>query len=134
MTCDMVVLGLGYVGLPLAQQAVRAGLAVLGFDVRPDVVAGLAAGRSHVDDLSDDDVAAMLAGGFVPTVDESLIATAGTAVICVPASSAKTCVSAALPAPSSRLAPVRGLCQVEPNHFVESPGGGHPCTFDGLKA
>ncbi|MBM2617593.1 nucleotide sugar dehydrogenase [Actinoplanes sp. LDG1-06] len=84
MSCDVVILGLGYVGLPLAQQAVRAGLSVLGFDVRADVVASLAAGRSHVDDLSDADIAAMLAGGFTPTTDESLIAGAGTAVICVP--------------------------------------------------
>nr|WP_221378579.1 nucleotide sugar dehydrogenase [Actinoplanes polyasparticus] len=84
MSFDVVVLGLGYVGLPLAQQAVRAGLSVAGFDVRPDVVAGLQAGRSHVDDLSDDDVAGMLAGGFTPTTDESLIATAAHAVICVP--------------------------------------------------
>ncbi|MCM4083278.1 nucleotide sugar dehydrogenase [Paractinoplanes hotanensis] len=84
MSFDVVVLGLGYVGLPLAQQAVRAGLSVAGFDVRPDVVAGLRAGRSHVDDLSDHDVAGMLAGGFTPTTDESLIATAAHAVICVP--------------------------------------------------
>ena len=48
------------------------------------VVAALGAGRSHVDDLSDADVAEMLAGGFQATTDESLIATAGTAVICVP--------------------------------------------------
>ncbi len=84
MTCDVVILGLGYVGLPLAQQAVGAGLTVLGFDVLPGVVASLAAGRSHVDDLSDADIAEMLAGGFRPTTDESLIGSAGTAVICVP--------------------------------------------------
>ncbi|WP_250027280.1 nucleotide sugar dehydrogenase [Paractinoplanes maris] len=84
MTSDVVILGLGYVGLPLAQQAVRAGLSVTGFDVRPEVVAALAAGRSHVDDLSDGDLAAMLAGGFTPTTDETLIGTARTAVICVP--------------------------------------------------
>ncbi|MGK5678745.1 nucleotide sugar dehydrogenase [Actinoplanes sp. URMC 104] len=84
MRYDVVILGLGYVGLPLAQQAVRAGLSVAGFDVRADVVASLAAGRSHVDDLSDADIAEMLAGGFTPTTDESLISRAGTAVICVP--------------------------------------------------
>jgi UDP-N-acetyl-D-glucosamine dehydrogenase len=84
MTYDLVVLGLGYVGLPLAQQAPRAGRAVLGFDVNAGVVASLAAGRSHVDDLSDADVADMLAAGFRATADESLIGTADTAVICVP--------------------------------------------------
>jgi UDP-N-acetyl-D-glucosamine dehydrogenase len=84
MTYDVVVLGLGYVGLPLAQQATRAGLRVLGFDVNENVVAALGAGRSHVDDLSDADVAEMTAGGFRATTDEALIATAATAVICVP--------------------------------------------------
>jgi UDP-N-acetyl-D-glucosamine dehydrogenase len=84
VTADVVVLGLGYVGLPLAQEAVRAGLSVIGFDVNQRVIDGLNAGRSHVDDLSDDDVAAMVAGGFRATPDESEIAQARTAVICVP--------------------------------------------------
>ncbi|GAA2623197.1 UDP-N-acetyl-D-glucosamine dehydrogenase [Paractinoplanes durhamensis] len=78
------MLGLGYVGLPLAQQATRAGMTVLGFDVKQSVVDSLAAGRSHVDDLSDADVTEMLAGGFRTTTDETLIARADTAVICVP--------------------------------------------------
>jgi nucleotide sugar dehydrogenase len=81
---DVVILGLGYVGLPLAQSATRVGMAVLGFDVNTGVVNSLAAGHSHVDDLDRADVAEMLAGGFRPTTDESLIATARTAVICVP--------------------------------------------------
>jgi UDP-N-acetyl-D-glucosamine dehydrogenase len=81
---DAVILGLGYVGLPLAQQAIRSGLSVLGFDVNAAVVEALGAGRSHVDDLSEADVAEMLTGGFRTTVDETLIATADVAVICVP--------------------------------------------------
>ena len=84
MIFDVVVLGLGYVGLPLAQQASRAGMSVLGFDVNTGVVNSLAAGRSHVDDLGDADVAEMLAAGFRTTTDESMIASADTAVICVP--------------------------------------------------
>ncbi|MFI7600775.1 nucleotide sugar dehydrogenase [Actinoplanes sp. NPDC049681] len=84
MSFDVVILGLGYVGLPLAQQAIRAGMSVLGFDVNAAVVDALGAGRSHVDDLSDADVAEMLAGGFRTTADETRIAEADTAVICVP--------------------------------------------------
>jgi UDP-N-acetyl-D-glucosamine dehydrogenase len=84
MSYDVVILGLGYVGLPLAQQATRAGLKVLGFDVDETVVRALADGKSHVDDLSDADVAAMVNDGFQPTADETLIAQARTAVICVP--------------------------------------------------
>ena len=84
MTVDLVVLGLGYVGLPLAQEATRAGLSVVGFDLDEQVVAGLNAGLSHVDDLSDADVAAMLAAGFIASTDDAVISRATTAVICVP--------------------------------------------------
>jgi nucleotide sugar dehydrogenase len=84
LSYDVVILGLGYVGLPLAQQATRVGMSVLGFDVNAGVVNSLAAGNSHVDDLDGSDVLEMLAGGFLPTTDETLIAHARTAVICVP--------------------------------------------------
>lgn len=83
-TTDLVVVGLGYVGLPLAQEATRAGLRVVGLDVTEPVTVGLNAGRSHVDDLSDDDVAAMVAAGFRATTDASALADADTVVICVP--------------------------------------------------
>ncbi|MBV1855338.1 NAD(P)-binding domain-containing protein, partial [Catellatospora tritici] len=49
MAVDVVILGLGYVGLPLAQEAVKAGLSVLGYDVNAKLVASLNEGRSHVD-------------------------------------------------------------------------------------
>jgi UDP-N-acetyl-D-glucosamine dehydrogenase len=84
MTSDLVVIGLGYVGLPLAQEACRAGLTVTGLDVSEAVVAGLGAGRSHVDDLSDADIAEMAALGFTATTDPKVIADASTIVICVP--------------------------------------------------
>ncbi|HET9654125.1 MAG TPA: nucleotide sugar dehydrogenase [Kineosporiaceae bacterium] len=84
MSVDLVVIGLGYVGLPLAQEACRSGLRVTGLDLSVPVVEGLSAGRSHVDDLSDADVAAMLAAGFTATTDPSVIAGAGAVVICVP--------------------------------------------------
>ena len=81
---DLVVIGLGYVGLPLAKEATTAGLRVVGLDVTNAIVDGLNAGRSHVDDLSDDDIAAMVAAGFRATTDASAIADAETVVICVP--------------------------------------------------
>nr|WP_202897125.1 nucleotide sugar dehydrogenase [Actinopolymorpha pittospori] len=80
----MAVVGLGYVGLPLVREACRAGLRVVGLDVSARVVAGLSAGRSHVDDISDDDVAAMLAAGLTVTSDENDLADVDTVVICVP--------------------------------------------------
>jgi len=84
MTVDVVVLGLGYVGLPLARAASAAGLSVVGLDTEPAVVGRLQSGQSHVDDVTDDDVAAMLLSGFRATVDEAAIGEAATAVICVP--------------------------------------------------
>ncbi|MGI9196435.1 MAG: nucleotide sugar dehydrogenase [Candidatus Nanopelagicales bacterium] len=84
MARDLVVIGLGYVGLPLAQEATRSGLSVTGLDVSEPVVAGLLAGRSHVDDLSGADIAEMLAAGFTATTDPSVIAEASAIVICVP--------------------------------------------------
>ena len=84
MSVDLVVIGLGYVGLPLAQEAVRSGLSVRGLDLSEGVVAGLNAGRSHVDDLSDEDIRAMIDAGFAATTDPAVLAEADTAVICVP--------------------------------------------------
>jgi nucleotide sugar dehydrogenase len=76
---------LGYVGLPLAQVAVKAGLEVVGFDVNSDVVTALNEGRSHIDDLADADIAEMRASGrFRATADEGEISTADAVVICVP--------------------------------------------------
>jgi nucleotide sugar dehydrogenase len=81
---DLVVLGLGYVGLPLAAEAVSAGLKVTGLDLSERVVTGLNQAVSHVDDLSSADVASMLERGFTATADPACLATARTIVICVP--------------------------------------------------
>ncbi|MDA2946218.1 MAG: nucleotide sugar dehydrogenase [Actinomycetota bacterium] len=81
---SLVVIGLGYVGLPLVVEAVRAGVPVTGFDVKASTVEGLNAGRSHVDDISDDVVGEMLAAGFRATGDASCLDAADVVVICVP--------------------------------------------------
>jgi UDP-N-acetyl-D-glucosamine dehydrogenase len=81
---DLVVIGLGYVGLPLAAEASRSGLAVIGFDVSDAVVNGLNSGHSHIPDVSPDDIADMLASGFTATTRENEIGTPDVAVICVP--------------------------------------------------
>jgi UDP-N-acetyl-D-glucosamine dehydrogenase len=79
-----VIIGLGYVGLPVAREATRSGLNVIGLDVNEEIVAGLEAGRSHIDDLTDDDIIDMKRGGFCATTDPRVIALAKTVVICVP--------------------------------------------------
>ena len=80
----LVVIGLGYVGLPLVQEAVRAGHAVTGYEVDRARVDGLNSGTSHVDDLTDADLARMISNGFSATTDPACIASADVVVICVP--------------------------------------------------
>jgi len=84
LSFDLVVIGLGYVGLPLVREASRVGLRVAGLDHDEAVVAGLTGGASHVDDIDDADVAAMLEAGFTPTTDDAILAEAPVIVVCVP--------------------------------------------------
>jgi nucleotide sugar dehydrogenase len=81
---DLAVVGLGYVGLPLVEAAVRAGLSVVGIDDNPEIVANLNAGKSHIDDLSDDALRRLLMAGFSATCEPSAAAQASAIVICVP--------------------------------------------------
>jgi nucleotide sugar dehydrogenase len=81
---DLLVIGLGYAGLPLAAEASRSGLAVVGYDIDPALVRELNAGRSRIADVSAADVATMLAHGFHATDDETAIGVPATIVICVP--------------------------------------------------
>ena len=80
----LTVIGLGYVGLPLACEAVRAGLRVVGYDTSAVVVEGLNNGKSHVDDLDCGDISLMLDADFLATGDSSCIAEAEVIIICVP--------------------------------------------------
>lgn len=80
----LVVIGLGYVGLPLAERAADVGWTVTGLDSASVTVAGLMSGRSHVDDITDAQVVGMIDRGFVATTDESCLDDADVVVICVP--------------------------------------------------
>ena len=80
----LVVIGLGYVGLPLALEACKSGMVVRGLDSSVRTVEALRQGISHVDDISDAEVAAMLLSGFEATTDPGCLADAEDVVICVP--------------------------------------------------
>jgi len=80
----VVVVGQGYVGLPLAQATVDAGLPTIGLDTRAAIVTSLNEGRSHVDDLSDADVTAMVAAGYRASTNPAVVSEADVVVICVP--------------------------------------------------
>ncbi len=79
-----VIVGLGYVGLPLAIAAAEAGVQVTGLDKNEEIVSGLTVGRSHIDDFTDADIASLVATGFTATTDSAVIAEADIVVICVP--------------------------------------------------
>ena len=78
------VMGLGYVGLPLALTACRAGLPTVGFDISADRVETLRQGRSHVDDVTDRDLADALGAGCVITADPQELKQADAILVCVP--------------------------------------------------
>jgi UDP-N-acetyl-D-glucosamine dehydrogenase len=81
----VVVVGLGYVGLPLAMRAVTIGHVVAGYDVDPVRVKRLEAGESYVEDVPDDELAAALASGrFRPSASADACAGFDVAVITVP--------------------------------------------------
>jgi len=79
------VIGLGYVGLPLAVELAHAGYRVIGFDVSARVVDGLNAGQSHVKDISAAQLAGIRKDGrFTATQDGACLKEADAISICVP--------------------------------------------------
>jgi UDP-N-acetyl-D-glucosamine dehydrogenase len=85
------VIGLGYVGLPLAVECARTGMRVVGFDVDARKVNELAAGRSYIPDVPTEHVAEVIASGcFRPTTDPKQLAGVDIIDICVPTPLRKT--------------------------------------------
>ena len=80
----LVVVGQGYVGLPMALRAATCGLSVVGFDTNDQTVAQLNAGCSHIDDVSDADLACGLQHGYRATSDPGCLSNAEAIVVCVP--------------------------------------------------
>ena len=80
-----VIIGQGYVGLPVAMLAVLGGYDVVGFEVDDHKVAELNSGRSHVEDITDEQLAEALATGrYRATNEPSDLAGFDVAVISVP--------------------------------------------------
>ncbi len=85
------VVGLGYVGLPLACELASAGYRVIGFDVNPAVVEGVNAGRSHIQDVPAARLEPLARSGKLSaTVDMARLAEADVIPICVPTPLSKT--------------------------------------------
>lgn len=79
------VVGLGYVGLPLALGYAAKGYSALGFDIDPSKIEHLHAGRSYIKHIPSDEVAAARhAGRLDATTDFSRIASCSAVILCVP--------------------------------------------------
>ena len=78
------IIGLGYVGLPLALLFSEAGFPVLGFDIDPEKVAALNAGRSYIQRIPAEQIAAARITGFRATSDFAEAHTCDAILICVP--------------------------------------------------
>lgn len=79
------VIGLGYVGLPLAVVVGQAGYRVIGIDLSARVVEGVNAGRSHIGDVRDAEVEALVrAGRLRATADYAALRECDVIIICVP--------------------------------------------------
>ncbi len=84
-TARVGIVGLGYVGLPLAVEFARAGFSVTGIDVRKDKVAKLNLGHSHVRDVPSIALSPLVDGGrFSATTDFSVVEDLDTISIAVP--------------------------------------------------
>ncbi|MGI9033382.1 MAG: nucleotide sugar dehydrogenase [Acidimicrobiales bacterium] len=82
---NVVIVGQGYVGLPLAMRAVEVGYSVVGFDTDEARIKRLAAGESYVEDVPGDALSAALATGrYRPSTDPADLAGFDVAVITVP--------------------------------------------------
>src|SRR5687767_182620 len=90
-TAVIGVVGLGYVGLPLAMEFAHAGFRVIGYDVSERVVDGLMNGSSHIQDVPASTIAeAVKSGKFEATADESRLREMDAISIAVPTPLAKT--------------------------------------------
>ncbi len=90
-TAVTAVIGLGYVGLPLAMELCEAGFRVIGYDVSTRVVDLLMRGESHIQDVPAAHVAKHVkAGKFLATTDATKLKDADTISIAVPTPLAKT--------------------------------------------
>jgi UDP-N-acetyl-D-glucosamine dehydrogenase len=85
------VIGLGYVGLPLAVGFAEAGFRVVGVDVNPDRVAAINRGKSFVQDVPAACLASLVADGRLSaTVDYDILREIDAVIICVPTPLSKT--------------------------------------------
>jgi UDP-N-acetyl-D-glucosamine dehydrogenase len=83
-TARVLIVGQGYVGLPVSMRAVEVGFDVVGLEASADRAAALQAGNSYVPDVSDDQLRSALRAGYRPVGDPGHVGPFDVAVITVP--------------------------------------------------
>ena len=84
-TLTVAVIGLGYVGLPLAVEKAKVGFKTIGFDIHPGRVAMVNRGENYIGDVVDEDLAELVARGLLcATSDFSFVQESDFIAICVP--------------------------------------------------
>jgi UDP-N-acetyl-D-glucosamine dehydrogenase len=81
---DVAVIGLGYVGLPLAIQATSSNLKVYGYDIDENKISNYNLGKSTIEDISDKELKASLEKGLFLSSDPKYLSESETIVISVP--------------------------------------------------
>jgi UDP-N-acetyl-D-glucosamine dehydrogenase len=84
-SCRVVVVGQGYVGLPVAIRAVEVGFDVVGFDIDKARIDCLRKAKTYIDDITESDLQiALSTGRYLPTDNPAALADFDIAVVCVP--------------------------------------------------
>ncbi len=84
-TASIAIIGMGYVGLPLATCVAKVGYRVFGLDVNEHRIGMLNQGHSYIDDVSDNELAPLVDDGMIKgSCDFDLLSTADIIIICVP--------------------------------------------------
>jgi len=84
-TATLGVVGLGYVGLPLAVEKAKAGFKTIGFDVQESKVGMVNAGKNYIGDVVNEDLEEIVKSGLLSaTTDFAQVASADCVCICVP--------------------------------------------------
>lgn len=83
-TAVIGIVGLGYVGLPLALRYCEVGYKVVGFDIDPSKVDALKRGDSYIEHISASDIKKSVAGRFDPTSDFTRAREVDALILCVP--------------------------------------------------
>lgn len=122
------VIGLGYVGLPLAIEFARAGYRVSGIDTDPEKVAGINAGHSHIQDVTDAELRQAIENGLLrATFDFSILREVDTVSICVPTPLGKT----KDPDISYIVAATKAICEhLHPGQLIVLESTTYPGTTD----